>query len=167
MANNIKDQPANLSGLNSVARNLLRMSNKPTDLSEMTYHALATLHVFGSVSSLGKVANSEWFKFFYENGYNTNLFVKFAGNQIGIASFTALCYANCSDQSIKDELAEIVRYCHLVKVGSFEKQAVLEVLDFEPINGDINMYNYSSWFGEARMRKTMDGEYFIDFLRTN
>ncbi|HVA83014.1 MAG TPA: hypothetical protein VNF06_02515 [Candidatus Aquilonibacter sp.] len=160
MANDFrKQQVPNLSGLSSIAKSLLRQKIGTDAPSEFGYHVLATMHIVGLATVLAQdSANSEWFKFFYQNGYATNLIVKAHGKELGITEFAALQYGNSTDKVFREELAEIVRYSNDLNFPS-HNNTLLALLSYDK---EQNVkYGYGSILGTGTVTVNKGGKYKI------
>lgn len=127
----------------------------------MTYHLLATMHVVGATTSLTPNApNSEWFKFFYENGYSTNLFVKSFGNEIPIDRYATNQYMQCRNEELKREFREIANYSKKLKFPSHEN-TLFELISYDTA-GNL-LYGYGSKLGKCKITIDSMGKYTIKY----
>ncbi|HVA82809.1 MAG TPA: hypothetical protein VNF06_01455 [Candidatus Aquilonibacter sp.] len=158
MQNQFKTPP-NTSGLSDAAKSLLRIRNGLEVSSEFAYHVLATMHILGLVTvPTQDYSNSEWFKFFYQNGYSTNLVVKVHGKELGIMEHAALQYGTSNDKIFREELSEIVRFCKDLKIPG-HNNTLLELLAYDM--GQNVKYGYGSILGRGTIKVNIGGRYEI------
>jgi len=154
----------NASGLNSIARNAIRLSDKleVENPNEITYHVLATLHVWKALTYDGKVPGFERFKFFYENGYGSNLIIRAGGKEISIADYAAYMQRTSKTEELKEDLGKIAKFASALRLDKNDN-AVLEVLDYEDAEIGPVSYNYFSRLGKCSIVPDKGGGCILNF----
>ncbi|MDE1828284.1 MAG: hypothetical protein KGH65_03940 [Candidatus Micrarchaeota archaeon] len=153
-------------GLNSIAKNAIRLHNKllTPNPPEITYHVMATMHVWTAVTYAGEISNFERLKFFYDNGYETNLIIKAGKSEAIIRDYASHFYRRAETVRLKEELRQIIGYLSAFKPNPNDN-TLFEIFDYEPKNGGELRYEYSSMLGKCKITVDLEGGYKLDFTR--
>ncbi|MDE1850453.1 MAG: hypothetical protein KGH54_01505 [Candidatus Micrarchaeota archaeon] len=154
----------NSSGLNSIAKNAIRLHNKllTPNPPEVMYHVMATMHVWTAVTYIDDISNFERLRFFYDNGYATNLIIKAGQSEAQIRDYASHFYRHAKTVKLKEELRQIIGYLSGLKPNPNDN-TLFEIFDYEPKNGGELRYEYSSMLGKCTITVDEEGGYNLDF----
>lgn len=156
----------NASGLNSIAKNAIRLHNKilTPNPPEITYHVMATMHVWAAVTYIDDISNFERLRFFYDNGYTTNLIIKVGQSEAQIREYASHFYRHAKTVKLKEELRQIIGYLSRFKPNQNDN-TLFEVFGFEAKNGGELRYEYGSMLGKCKITVDPNGGYQLDFYQ--
>ncbi|MDE1846229.1 MAG: hypothetical protein KGH53_03045 [Candidatus Micrarchaeota archaeon] len=141
----------NESGLNGLAKNAIRLENKvPSEvvLSELHYHAIASLEIWVSVAN----ADLRKVRFYLENGFNSNLHISANGKTVPLVKSAKILLDNAPTKAVRKNLDEIIEYLSKRPMEKLDN-AVFEIV-LQP--GNEIMYRYSSRLGRCSLGSRED-----------